>query len=157
MTDAHEQDEEIIEHDLIAAHAERAESELFRHNKALLGAQHTGCWFNTDVCDASRPIEAHHIVEWSEWPKVDPIRLKALLISFDPYGYSARMAAQPIDTPDDIRNLILLYDRCHRGVGLGAHHLTWPTSWARKARRDGENITAEERAMRSPIEVEKSN
>ena len=31
MVDAHEQDERFTERDLIAAHAERAESEEFRH------------------------------------------------------------------------------------------------------------------------------
>ena len=51
MTDAHEQDERFTERDLIAAHAERAESEEFHHNKALLMAQHQGCWFNTDLSE----------------------------------------------------------------------------------------------------------
>jgi len=151
MVDAHEQDERFTERDLIAAHAERAESEEFRHNKALLVAQHPGCWFNTDLCERDAPIEAHHVVEWSMWPKVDPVRLKALLLAFDPYGYSMRLAAQPIVTVDDVRNLILLCERCHRGVGMGAHHLTWPTHWARKARRAGENVTLEEEQLRGEI------
>ena len=148
MTDAHEQDERFTEHDLIAAHKERSESEAFRHNKALLVAQHPGCWLHTDVCDPKAPIEAHHIVEWSEQPKVDFVRLKATLMAFDPYGYSLRLAATPIETIDDIRNLVLFCDRCHRGVGLGAHHLTWPTLFARKARRAGESITVEEEKLR---------
>ena len=151
MTDAHEQDERFTERDLIAAHAERAESEEFRHNKALLMAQHQGCWFNTDLCERDAPIEAHHVVEWSMWPKVDPVRLKALLLAFDPYGYSMRLAAQPITTVDDIRNLVLLCERCHRGIGHGGHHLTAPTWFAQKARRAGESITAEEQALREDM------
>lgn len=145
---AHEQDETFTEHDLIADHAERSESETFRHNKAFLRQQHPGCWMQTDLCDAAAPVEAHHIVEWCQWPNVDPDRLKLLLRTFDPYGYSAFYRDRPIASPDDIRNLILLCDRCHRERDLGAHDLTWPTLWARKARRVGVSVTVGEARLR---------
>lgn len=141
---AHEQDERFTERDLIADHAERSESEEFRHNKALLLATHPHCWVNSDDCDTGGPIEAHHCVEWSQAPKVDFVRLKATLLCFDPYGYSLRLAAQPIMSIDDIRNLVLLCASHHRGKDRGAHMLTWPTFFAMKARRDGESVTADE-------------
>lgn len=143
---AHEQDEHFVERGLIDEHAERSESAEFRRNRKRLIREHGRCWMDTDVCDQDR-LEAHHIVEWCMWPKVDPVRLQALLRAFDPHGYSAH-SDDALVTPDDIRNLLLLCDRCHRGVGMGAHHLTVATWMARKARRVDEAITAEEAALK---------
>ena len=94
---AHEQTDTFVEHDLLPEHGRRAgESTTFDHAKAILVAlAHGRCWLDTDLCDYVKPIEAHHIHEWAEWEKMDPIRVKLTLLQFDPYGFSAKMAIDP--------------------------------------------------------------
>jgi hypothetical protein len=71
---------------------------------------------------------------------------------FDPYGYTHKMGDIPIDSPDDIRNLMVLCGRCeidgvsvpgghHRGVNAGVHDLTFPTWIAQRAVKAGTSIT----------------
>ncbi len=95
-----------------------------------------GCW----TCGAKEDLEAHHIFEWSMWPDVDPAKMQAVLKLLDFYGFSAKDSS-PISTPDDIRNLLILCSKHHRGKDNGIHTLTFPIWLVLKVLKDGIDIT----------------
>jgi hypothetical protein len=149
MTQAHEQSHSFHEVVEFPSHADRTESSEFRKNKRILVKQlDLPCW----ICGSRDAREVHHLHEWSLWPALDPEKVLDTLHVFDPYGYTHKMGEQPIETPDDIRNLLVLCGSHvvdgvtipgghHRGVNLGAHDLTMPTWLSLKSAKKGVDIT----------------
>lgn len=145
----HEEDRTIHEEVEYPAHEQRTESSEFRRNKRILVKQlDLPCW----ICGSRDSREVHHLHEWSLWPALDQEKVLDTLHVFDPYGYTHKMGEQPIESPDDIRNLLVL---CgvhtldgvevpgghHRGVDLGVHDLSMPTWLALKSVKTGVEIT----------------
>ncbi|HDR9163605.1 TPA: hypothetical protein QDB28_004009 [Burkholderia vietnamiensis] len=130
-------------------HEKRTESALFRKNKRTLVRQlGLGCW----ICGRKESPEVHHLHEWSVWGALDPEKVLDTLHVFDPYGYTHNMGDMPIESPDDIRNLLVLCGECeidgvpvpgghHRGIDAGVHDVTFPTWVAQRAVKDGMSIT----------------
>jgi hypothetical protein len=146
---AHEQKHTFTEVVDIDAHADRTESELFRKNKRQMVRQmDLPCW----CCGSRDAREVHHIHEWALWNKLDPAKVLDTLHVFDPYGLTHQMGEKPVESPDDIRNLLVLCGSHtidgvtipgghHRGVNIGIHDVTFPTWIAQRSVKDGENIT----------------
>ena len=156
MTDKHEQHDTFHENVVYPEHVKRTESTEFRHNKALL-IQHLDvpCW----VCGSREKREVHHIFEWALWNNLDPDKVLHTLRCFDPYGYTKNNPTDKVQTPDDIRNLLVLCGEHsqenvtipgghHRGVDIGIHRITWPIFLAIKCKKEGINIV-------DPIDVRK--
>ena len=130
-------------------HELRTESAQFRKNKRLMVRQlDLPCW----VCQSRDHREVHHIHEWSLWAALDPERVLDTLHVFDPYGYTHEIGDKPIESPDDIRNLLVLCGHCeidgvsvpgghHRGSDAGVHALTFPIWVAQRAVKPGLSIT----------------
>lgn len=145
----HSQRHTLTEVVLYGEHEQRTESAQFRRNKRMLVRQlDVPCW----ICGERGPREVHHIHEWSLWNKLDPHKVLDTLHVFDPYGYTHQMGDMPIDSPDDIRNLLVLCGTHtvngveipgghHRGENLGVHDVTFPVWIAMRSVKDGENIT----------------
>lgn len=124
----------------LPAHNKRRESSLFRKNKKFIrddcGAP---CW----VCGSRNKREVHHIFEWAFWNAMDPRKVTNILnaIEFydDDYISKAKNAGKLrtaiqdlsekkpiIDTPDDIRNLVVFCMKHHRLKLTGIHTITFP-------------------------------
>lgn len=117
-------------------HVERSESAEFRSAKERLRQDgHYQCWVAS--CRSTEHLQVHHLgAEWMFANVVDFERLKAFLEAFDPYGYSKLLRNKPIESVDDIRNMLVLCQPHHTGVdhedgngGTGIHSVTFPT-WA---------------------------
>lgn len=134
---------------IIARHKARKKSAAFEATKRRL--KQDGFW-RCYICNLVPPrgkrgkgkLEVHHILEWSLWPLADPEKLRRFLLDFDPYGYSRLLRDRPIESPDDIRNLLVLCPDHHRGSGKdgaanGVHYLTFPIWLAQKVAKDGAN------------------
>lgn len=149
MTQAHEQSERLTQDVVYPAHEDRTESAEFRKNKRLLVKQlDVPCW----ICGSRESREVHHLFEWSLFPALDAEKMLDTLHVFDPYGYTHKMGEQPIESPDDIRNLVVLCGHHevggvavpgghHRGVNLGVHEITLPIWLALRAVKPGVEIT----------------
>jgi hypothetical protein len=149
MIEAHEQKHTLIEFVEYGEHADRTTSAEFRHNSRILVRQlDLPCW----ICGSRDHREVHHIHEWSLWNSLDPEKVLDTLHVFDPYGFTHKIGEQPILTPDDIRNLLVLCGHCdiagigvpgghHRGIDAGAHDLTFPIWVAQRAVKPGLSIT----------------
>jgi hypothetical protein len=112
-------------------HAERKESEEFRRNKERLKEDgHYKCY----ICGSTKNLQVHHFgCEWSLEKVCDFDKLKQFCEEFDPYGYGRLLKNKPMDSVDDIRNLLVLCQEHHTGVdhadggsGAGVHELTMP-------------------------------
>jgi len=126
---------------VVPTHGERDET-TFRHNVNQLKKDgHYKCF----VTGATEKLEVHHIAEFSQANNVDLEKLKAFLLVFDPYGYSKAMADEPIESIDDIRNMIVIDKDHHTGVnpvaknGIGIHRTSFPTWVAQVVSKDGAN------------------
>ena len=126
------------------AHPQRKETEKFRQNREKLLKEAGFCW----LCQFQHKpqgegvLEAHHMVEWSEWGDVDPQRVTKLvgLIKANPYS------GQPVNDPDDIANLMMLHETCHIGkpgkaAMSGIHFTPMPIWLAQGAAKRGFSIT----------------
>ncbi|MBX9900809.1 MAG: hypothetical protein K2Y28_08505 [Burkholderiaceae bacterium] len=119
-------------------HKKRSESAEFRANKRRLVVQlDVPCW----ICGGRQSREVHHIHEWSLWNALDPVKVLNSLHVFDPYGYTHAAGDKPIESPDDIRNLLVLCEVHHRGINTGVHYLTMPIWFPQRAVKDGMAIT----------------
>jgi len=124
----------------LPAHNARRVSSLFRRNKKFIrdtcGAP---CW----VCGSMKKREVHHVFEWSFWNALNPKKVTNILKAIEfydddylskaetPKKLSARIKSvekrKPIiDTPDDIRNLVVFCRRHHRLKLTGIHTITFP-------------------------------
>ncbi len=134
----HEEDRTIHEYIEYPDHAKRTESEMFRANKRRLVQQlDIGCW----ICGGKDKREVHHIHEWSLWDALDQTKVLNSLHAFDPYGYTHTAGDKPIESPDDIRNLVVLCELHHRGIDAGVHDLTMPIWFPQRSVKDGVSIT----------------
>ncbi len=124
----------------IPAHNKRRESSLFRKNKKFVRDEcGAPCW----VCGSKKDREVHHIFEWSFWNAMNPKKvtniLKAIEFYDDDYVGKAKKPKmlgdeiakvekdKPIiDTPDDIRNLVVFCRTHHRLKLTGIHNITFP-------------------------------
>lgn len=146
---SHEQKHTVTEFVIYQDHDQRTESTLFRRNRRTLVRQlDLPCW----ICGNRDAREVHHIHEWALWPSLDPEKVLDTLHVFDPYGYTHHLGDMPIETPDDIRNLLVLCGHCeidgvsvpgghHRGVNAGVHELTFAVWVAQRAVKPGISIT----------------
>lgn len=127
----------------------RVESSEFRRNKRVMVRQlDLPCW----ICGCRDKREVHHIHEWALWNALDPEKVLDTLHVFDPYGYTHQIGEKPIESPDDIRNLLVLCGEHtvdgvtipgghHRGENLGVHDLSFPIWVAQRAVKAGFSIT----------------
>lgn len=124
----------------LPAHDKRRESSLFKKNKKFVRDEcGAPCW----VCGSKKDREVHHVFEWSFWNAMDPKKvtniLKAIEFYDDDYLGKAKKPAmlrnrikkteqsKPIiDTPDDIRNLVVFCRKHHRLKLTGMHTITFP-------------------------------
>lgn len=139
----------FTEYVLVPDHAKRTASELFRRNRRHLVRQlDLPCW----VCGNRERREVHHIHEWALWGALDPDKVLDTLHVFDPYGFTHQLGEKPIESPDDIRNLLVLCGHCevdgvavpgghHRGTNAGVHDLTFPVWIAQRAVKAGVSVT----------------
>jgi hypothetical protein len=148
MTNLHKRT--ITEYISIPEHDDRTASYEFKENrKKLIYNRAIGCY----ICGSQNKQEAHHILEWSLWNALDPVKALNVLKLFDFHGYAKLDPDTPLTTPDDIRNLVLLCGEYttpegkvvmgghHRGFNFGIHELTFPIWLAQKAVKDGLSIT----------------
>lgn len=136
---AHEIVRHLTEKVLVPEHVKRLEdptAEEYRKNHHIL-VQEMGlpCW----ICGSRENLETHHWFEWSLWNDLDPDQVQETLRLLDPYGFS-RHLTDPITSPDDIRNLVVLCRPHHTGQGTGIHEITWPILLALKAAKSGTQI-----------------
>ncbi len=126
------------------AHPQRKESAEFGRNREKLIKEVGQCW----LCQfhphpqGEGPLEAHHLIEWSEWNDADPARVTKItsLIKANPYS------GQQVDSPDDLANLMLLHETCHIGkpgkaIMAGIHFTPFPIWLAQGASKGGISIT----------------
>lgn len=96
-------------------------------------------------CQATNLQVHHFLCEWSEANDADMVKVKALSERFDPYGYGKLLAHRPIESPDDIRNMLVLCQSHHTGVnhatntGIGIHYQPAPAFFAQLVALDGAN------------------
>ncbi|HLV97889.1 MAG TPA: hypothetical protein VKT82_04350 [Ktedonobacterales bacterium] len=127
------------------AHPQRKETEKFRVNREKLLKEAGFCW----LCQFRKhpqgegPLEAHHMVEWSEWDDAEaPERVSKMvaLLKANPYS------GQPVTMPDDIANLVMLHETCHIGkpgkaTMSGIHFTPMPIWLAQGAAKEGISVT----------------
>ncbi len=124
----------------IPAHNARRTSYLFKKNKKFIRNKcGVPCW----VCGSREQLEVHHVFEWAFWNALDPRKvtniLKAIEFYDDDYIGKAenpellRRKIQEvekkkpiIDTPDDVRNLVVFCRKHHRLKITGLHTITFP-------------------------------
>jgi 5-methylcytosine-specific restriction endonuclease McrA len=133
----HEITRTLTEAEIIPEHERRTESEEFRRNRALLLRQGHRCW----ICGDDQDLEAHHIFEWSLWNALDPQKALETLRAFDPYGFTEHDPDRPLQSPDDIRNLLILCRRHHLGREAGIHEITFPVWLPQRATKPGAEVT----------------
>jgi hypothetical protein len=125
-------------------HCERDESEVFRKAKDRLREDgHYKCY----ICGSEEKLQAHHrAAEYMFNNVVDFELLKDFCEEWDVYGYGKLLKQKPIDTVDDIRNLLILCQPHHQGVnheegrgGTGVHNLTFNSWIIQKIALEGAN------------------
>lgn len=137
-TPAHEQVEALRVDVEYPEHVQRTESAEFAANKhRLVHKLGLPCW----KCGSSDKLEVHHfVIEWSEWDSADPAKVLKIMHKLDAYGFAADGLKQgnPLPaSPDDIRNLMVLCENCHRGACLGIHQVPLPFWFADLVKKDG--------------------
>lgn len=145
----HDEKHSITEYIAYPDHEKRTESPEFVKNKRILVKQLDLPCF---ICGNRDSREVHHIHEWALWGALDHEKVLDTLHIFDPYGFTHQKGDQPILSPDDIRNLLVLCGHCevngtdvpgghHRGVSTGIHEMTFPIWIAQRAVKAGLSIT----------------
>ena len=134
----HLESKTLTEHIEYPGHEPRTESAEYRHNRHILIERlKLGCW----ICGTNDKLETHHWFEWSLWNDLDEPRVLPALQCFDVYGFGHHKEAQPVESPDDIRNLVVLCEEHHRGAEKGIHCLEHPVWLAQRAVKSGMSIT----------------
>jgi hypothetical protein len=124
----------------LPAHNKRRQSSLFRKNKKFIRDEcGAPCW----VCGSRKDREVHHVFEWSFWNALHPQKvtniLKAIEFYDDDYINRAKypkklrdrikkteQSKPVINTPDDVRNLVVFCRKHHRLKLSGIHTITFP-------------------------------
>lgn len=137
-TPAHEQVETLRIDVEYPAHVARTESPEFAANKRTLVTKlDTPCL----CCRGKTAREVHHfVIEWAEWENADPAKVLEMCHRLDVYGYAAQLGDKPIASPDDIRNLVVICAKCHRGAGTGIHLVPMPNWISQVVAKDGVQI-----------------
>jgi len=137
-TPAHEQRETISFDVEYPEHAQRTESAEFGHNKRTLVTKlDTPCF----SCGSKEKREVHHfVIEWALWDDADPAKVLQKCHQFDIYGYAGQLGDKPINSPDDIRNLVVICQDCHRGKGTGIHLVPFPNWISQVVAKDGVTV-----------------
>jgi hypothetical protein len=145
----HEHKHSITEYVNYPDHVKRVESAEFRKNKRILVRQlDLPCW----ICGCRDAREVHHLHEWALWEALDHEKVLDTLHVFDPYGFTHKIGEVAIESPDDIRNLLVLCGSHtidgvtvpgghHRGINMGVHDLTFPIWVAQRSVKPGLSIT----------------
>jgi hypothetical protein len=124
----------------LPAHNERRESSLFKKNKKFIRDEcGAPCW----ICGSKKNREVHHIFEWAFWNAMSPKKMTNILNAIEFYDddYVGRVkktkklrealddlvrAKKYVDTPDDMRNLVVFCRKHHRLKYTGVHTITFP-------------------------------
>lgn len=135
---SHEQRETLIIDVEYPEHVQRTESPEFARNKTqLVRKLDTPCF----CCKSRDAREVHHfVIEWAEWDDADPEKVLDRMHHFDIYGFAAQLGDAPVASPDDIRNLMVICARCHRGAGTGIHRVPFPDWISQVVAKDGDII-----------------
>jgi hypothetical protein len=72
--------------------------------------------------------------------------------AIDPYGFAAQDPERQIESPDEIRNLMVLCEQHHRALYFGVHAITLPIWVVQRVAKPGGQITRA-RPMPTMIEV----
>lgn len=136
----HKQAKKLYEVIVIPGHVERKESKEFKKSKQRLKDDgHYECW----ICGSKEDLEVHHYAAaWSLSNVVDFEKLKKFCEEWDPYGYGKLLKNKPIETVDDVRNMLVLCQDHHTGnsdiekCGTGIHNITFPTWIIQKVAKD---------------------
>jgi hypothetical protein len=155
----------------IPAHNDRRESTLFGKNKLFV---RDGCGAPCWVCGVTDKLklEVHHVFEWAFWNAMDPNKVTNVLQAiefYDPeYVNSAKdpgkledelvrvAGVKPIlDTPDDLRNLVVLCVEHHRLLHTGVHVLSFPLWLAMSAVPTGGGVLTREQLLTAVQRVSK--
>ncbi len=142
---AHEIIDHLVEIYDVAAHPQRkGESPEFTAAvKRLQEDGHHKCF----ICGTEEDIECHHFLcEWSLASEADFAKLFRLAQIFDVYGYGRLLQNKPIDTVDDIRNLMNLCKAHHIERATGIHSTTFSAWVSQCLAKDGINIVPQDRA-----------
>jgi hypothetical protein len=156
IIEKHAETRNLTEVVVIPAHTERVESKEFKNTKKKLRQDgNYKCW----ICKATENLEVHHFgAPWAMANDVDFDKLKDLLIHFDIYGYSKKLADKPIETVDDIRNVIVLCKEHHNdgrtdGVANGIHNISFPAWIMQKVKKDNvEPVPINKEALQKEME-----
>lgn len=137
-TPAHETVENLRVDECFPEHAQRTESAEFAANKRQLVTKlDTPCF----SCGSKEKREVHHfITEWALAQIADWDKVFKLVHHFDIYGFAAQLGDKPITSPDDIRNLVVVCEKCHRGAGLGIHLVPFPDWIGQVMAKDGTTV-----------------
>ena len=137
-TPAHEQIETLRVDVEYPEHVQRTESAEFAANKRMLVQKlDTPCF----SCGSKADREVHHFVtEWALADSADWDKVFRLVHHFDIYGFAAQLGDKPIASPDDIRNLVVLCQKCHRGRGFGIHLVPFPDWIGQVMAKDGSTV-----------------
>lgn len=126
---AHEQHHRLDETVWYPPHPKRTESPLFHHNKKLIHEEDRPCF----ICGARRSegaeIEVHHTLEWAFEAGLDMDKVAR------DFG---------VDDIEDIRMLMTLCKKHHRGHGTGIHNISYPVWIAQKYAKPGVSFTQHE-------------
>ncbi|HEY5562660.1 MAG TPA: hypothetical protein VIK72_13060 [Clostridiaceae bacterium] len=111
-------------------------NEEFRKSKERLQEDgHFKCW----VCNSAEILEVHHFgCEWALSNDCDFEKLKEFCEKFDPYGYGKLLKNKLITSADDIRNMLVLYEKHHRKHEEGIHETTFPIWIIQKMAKQGD-------------------
>lgn len=159
VVDEHEQTNTVKEYVVWPKHEPREESKLYKANKEkLIDEMNLPCfkcamkaWPDKPPPSSYTNREVHHyVVEREAWNAVDPKKVQYLFDNgfFDPYGFSAKMRGQPVESPDDIRNLVVLCEQHHRHAHVGIHHSTAPNWLSDMVAKNGVDILLTEEEWR---------
>lgn len=151
----------------LPAHNRRRSSAMFRRNKKFIRDEcGAPCW----VCGSRKNREVHHVFEWSFWNALDPKKVTNILnaIEFydDDYMGKAKKPAKlrakiadaarrkpVINSPDDVRNLVVFCRKHHRLKLTGVHTITFPLWLAVAAMPSGGGILSREQILTAVARV----
>lgn len=125
-------------------HADREESEVFRKAKDRLEEDGFKVCY---ICGTTENLQCHHrAAEWMFNNVIDFDKLKAFCEEWDIYGYGKLLSHRPVESVDDIRNLMYLCQKHHTGIdhadggsGTGIHQMTFPEWIVQKLAIEGAN------------------
>jgi len=145
MIPEHVEHKTITETIITPTHGKRDASEFRRSVKKLKQDNLYRCF----VCNSQERLQVHHIAEFSLANVINYEKLKKFLLCFDPYGYSGKIKNVPLESVDDIRNLLVLCQEHHNnvnklGTGTGIHNLSFPSWTIQCVCNDNENPIPQE-------------